>query len=99
LEEEVFDRVPTFCTTLEDRPFQDVVGKPRIQNESVIRNGFVKFILNKWGSKLTCPLLQPFITQGMKLRIEAAVKLGFDSVCWIYDDIFIARNYFSMEIT
>ncbi len=92
LDGEVFDHVPTFCAGIEDRTFQDVLGKPKLQNEKILQNRLLGALLNKWGPSLTKPILQPFITQGMEKRIEAAVKLGFDATWGIYDETFIARD-------
>ena len=46
---EVFDHVPTFCAGIEDRTFQEVLGKPIIQNQKIIENPVYAAILNKWG--------------------------------------------------
>lgn len=83
-------RIPTFCARIEDRTFQDVLGKPLIKNAKIIQNPLVKFALDKLGPQLTPSFVQPQITAGMKKRIEAAVKLGFDSTWALYDETFTA---------
>ncbi|MHA1618908.1 MAG: uroporphyrinogen decarboxylase family protein [Promethearchaeota archaeon] len=85
-------RIPTFCAGNEDRTFQDVLGKPLIKNAKILQNPIVKFALNKWGPALTPIFVQTQITTGMKKRIEASVKLGFDSTWAIYDETFTAIN-------
>ncbi len=68
------------------------MGKPFINNANILQNPLVKWILDKWGPKLTKSFLQPQVDAGMKKRIEASVMLGFDSTWALYDETFTAIN-------
>lgn len=83
------DRVPTFCAGMEDRTYNDILGKPLISQQFFFRNPFIAFLLDKWAPRLTRPLLQPLIDAALGKRIKASVKLGFDSTWALYDESFI----------
>lgn len=83
------DRVPTFCAGMEDRTYNDVLGKPLVSQQFFFRNPIVVFLLDKWGPRLTNPLLQPLIDMALGKRIKAAAKLGFDAAWVVYDESFI----------
>jgi uroporphyrinogen decarboxylase len=79
------DRVPTFSASLDDWPVQQVLGKPLIPARYLFLNPLSRLILNKWGIKLKKVLVDPFVAGGLLARIEAAVRLGFDSTWVIYE--------------
>lgn len=88
LEGKPVDRVPVFCAGIEDRTFNEVLGKPLISTQASLENPVARFLLDRWGPELTRFLVQPNITHTMKKRIRAAVELGFDSTWGIYDETF-----------
>ena len=92
LEGKSVDRVPTFCATLEDRTFNEVLGKPLIPQEWFFRNRLTVYLLDKWGPSLTRSVFQPLVNIAMEKRIKAAVKLGFDSTWAVYEGSFIVLD-------
>ena len=90
------DRVPTFCAMVEDSTFNEVLGKPLISQEKQLNNPFTRFILDRWGPKLTRPIVQPEINRAMEKRIKAACELGFDSTWAILDETFTILNHNTM---
>lgn len=86
------DRVPTFCAGLEDRTFNEVLGQPSISPYALINNPITRFLMNKWGPKLSKPVFQPILTASMEKRIKAAVGLGFDSDWALYEETFIIQD-------
>ena len=46
------DRVPTFCAMVEDRTFNEVLGKPIISQELLLSNPVSRFVLDKWGPQI-----------------------------------------------
>lgn len=88
LEGKPVDRVPVFCALLEDRAFNEVLGRPIIPPIALIKNPVSAFFLDKWGPALTKPVIQPFINTGLEKRIKAASKLGFDATWAVYDETF-----------
>lgn len=83
------DRVPTFCATMEDRTFNEVLGKPFIPGKLFFKNPLTAFLLDKWGPRLSGLIAQPSINRVLEKRIKAAVLLGFDAVWASYDESFI----------
>ena len=79
------DRVPTFSSNLDDWPVQQVLGRPLIPPKYIYLNPVSKLILDKWGKKLKKILVDPFVSGGLLKRAEAALKIGFDSTCVIFD--------------
>lgn len=92
LEGKSIDRVPTWCAGIEDRTFNEVLGKPIIPQQFLIENPLTRFFLDRWGPQLTKPFIQPVITLGMDKRIKAAAQLGFDSTWALYDETFIVLD-------
>ena len=41
------DRIPTFCAGMEDRTYNDVLGKPLISQQFFFRNPFIVFLLDR----------------------------------------------------
>lgn len=89
LEGKPVDRVPTFCAGLEDRTFNEVLGKPWLKTKTIFANPLIKALLNNCGPKITRPFVQPQITAGMEKRIKAAAELGFDATWALYDETFV----------
>ncbi|MCX5850452.1 MAG: hypothetical protein NT072_00105 [Deltaproteobacteria bacterium] len=83
------DRVPTFCAMVEDRTFNEVLGKPLISQEKLMRNPLARFILDRWGRKLPKLVFQGEVNRALEKRIRAQVELGFDSVWAILEGSFI----------
>jgi uroporphyrinogen decarboxylase len=81
---------------LEDRTFNEVLGKPLISSQAAFENPVVKFIFDKWGTKITKPIFQPILTSTMEQRIKAGTLLGFDSVWAIYEETFIILDSHTM---
>lgn len=83
IEGKELDRVQTFIFFLDDHPIHQVLGKPLIPPKYWFFNPVVRFILDRWGKKLS-KYVMPLVLDDMMLKsIEAAVKLGFDAV-WGY---------------
>ena len=82
------DRVPVFCALMEDRGFNEVLGKPLIKPIDTLWNPVSRFFLDRFGPKLTGPLIQPFIDFTLDKRIKAALRLGFDATWAIHDRTF-----------
>jgi len=83
------DRVPTFCAGIEDRTYNEVLGKPMISTEFCLRNPVTSFLLNHWGPAFSKTLLQPVLNVGLDKRIRAAIELGFDATWGLYEESFI----------
>ncbi len=83
------DRVPTFCAMVEDRTFNEVLGKPLIPQEKLMRNPLARFILDRWGPKLPKRVFQAEVNRALEKRIRAQVELDFDSVWAILEGTFI----------
>lgn len=92
MEGKTVDRVPTFCAGLEDRTFNEVLGQPLLKSSKLFLNPVAGMICNKWGPKITKPLVQPQISAGMEKRIKAAAELGFDATWALYDETFVILN-------
>jgi hypothetical protein len=86
------DKVPTFCAGIEDRTFNEVLGKPPISNQMLMVNPVAEFIFDRWGPQLNRYIFQPNITITMDKRIKAAYELGFDSTWGIYDETFTVTD-------
>lgn len=83
------DRVPTFCAMVEDRTFNEVLGKPLISQETLMRNPLARFILDQWGPKIPKSVFQGEVNRALEKRIKAQVELDFDSVWAILEGSFI----------
>jgi hypothetical protein len=89
LDGKIVDRVPVFCALMEDRGFNEVLGQPLIKPIDTLWNPVSRFFLDRFGPKLTRPLLQPFIDSTLDKRIKAALVLGFDATWAIHERSFI----------
>lgn len=89
LEGKPVDHVPVFCALMEDRAFNEVLGKPLIPPILFIRNPVSRFVMDHWGPQITKPLVQPMITWSLEKRIKASVVLDFDATWAILDETFI----------
>jgi len=92
LEGREIDRIPTFCAMLEDRTFNEVLGKPPIPQETLFSNFVSTYALERWGRMLTKPIFQPLLNKAMEKRIRAAVELGFDATWGMYEETFIVKD-------
>jgi uroporphyrinogen-III decarboxylase len=92
LEGKPTDRVPTFCAMVEDRTFNEVLGKPLIQQEKLMSNPAACYILDRWGPQLTKYVFQAELNRALEKRIRAQVELGFDAVWAILDETFIVLD-------
>jgi hypothetical protein len=90
------DRVPTFCAMVEDRTFNEVLGKPLIPQELLMTNPVARFVLDRWGPLITRPLFQSELNRALMKRIRAQVELGFDSVWAILDETFTVLDHRTM---
>ncbi|MBN2178367.1 MAG: hypothetical protein JW743_02910 [Deltaproteobacteria bacterium] len=86
------DRVPTFCAMVEDRTFNEALGKPLIPQEWLLTNPLARYVLDRWGKQLTRPVFQVELNRALEKRIRAQVELGFDSVWAILDETFIVLD-------
>jgi hypothetical protein len=86
------DRVPTFCAGIEDRTFNEVLGRPLISMQAQLQNPVTRFLLDRWGPALTKPFFQPAVNASMKKRIKATVVLGFDATWGVYEETFIVLD-------
>lgn len=82
------DRVPTFCAMVEDRTFNEVLGKPLISQEWLMTNAAARFVLDTWGSKLPKFVFQGELNRALEKRIRAQAELGFDSIWAILEETF-----------
>jgi uroporphyrinogen decarboxylase-like protein len=92
LEGKSVDRVPNFCAMMEDRTFNEILGKPLIPQQFVFQNPITRGIMNKWGPQITQPIFQPVLNAALEKRIKGAAKLGFDSTWAIYEESFILKD-------
>ena len=92
LEGKPVDRVPTFCAMMEDRTFNEILGKPLIPQQLVFQNPITRSVMNKWGPQITQPIFQPILNAALEKRIKGAAKLGFDSTWAIYEESFILKD-------
>lgn len=90
------DRVPTFCAMVEDRTFNEVLGKPLISQELLMVNPVTRFVLDRWGALVTKPIFQTELNRALMKRIKAQVELGFDSVWAILDETFTVLDHQTM---
>lgn len=90
------DRVPTFCAMVEDRTFNEVLGKPLISQELLMTNPVARFVVDRWGPLITRPIFQTELNRALMKRIRAQVELGFDSVWAIHDETFTVLNHTTM---
>ena len=89
------DRVPSFCAMVEDRTFNEVLGKPLIPQERLMCNPAARFIFDRWGP-LTKPFVQAELNRALEKRVRAQVELGFDSVWAILDETFTVIDHATM---
>jgi Uroporphyrinogen decarboxylase (URO-D) len=92
LEGKSVDRVPNFCAMMEDRTFNEILGKPLIPQQLVFQNPITRGIMNKWGPQITQPIFQPVLNTALEKRIKGAAKLGFDSTWAIYEESFVLKD-------
>src|SRR5208337_3276270 len=92
LEGKPTDRVPTFCAMVEDRTFNEVLGKPLISQETLMKNPVSRFFLDRWGTRLTKLVFQPEVNRALEKRIRAQVELGFDAVWAFLDETFVVLD-------
>ena len=92
LEGKPVDRVPTFCAMVEDRTFNEVLGKPLISQETLLKNPLSRFFLDRWGTRLTKLVFQPEVNRALEKRIKAQVELGFDAVWAFLDETFVVLD-------
>jgi uroporphyrinogen decarboxylase len=92
LEGKPTDRVPCFCAMVEDRTFNEVLGKPLISQETLMNNPLSHFILDRLGKKLTKLVFQPEVNRALEKRIRAQVELGFDAVWAFLDETFVVLD-------
>jgi uroporphyrinogen-III decarboxylase len=86
------DRVPTFCAMVEDRTFNEILGKPLISQEWLTTNPMARYVLDRWGKQMTRSVFQVELNRALEKRIRAQVELGFDSVWAILDETFIVLD-------
>jgi uroporphyrinogen-III decarboxylase len=86
------DRVPTFCAMVEDRTFNEILGKPLISQEWLMTNPMARYVLDRWGKQMTRSVFQVELNRALEKRIRAQVELGFDSVWAILDETFIVLD-------
>lgn len=86
------DRIPVFCPSLEDRTFNEVLGKPPVSQELILSNPIAEYLLDNFGKQLTKPLFQPVLNRAMEKRISGAVQLGFDAAWALYEETFIVKD-------
>lgn len=96
LEGKPVDRVPTFCAGMEDRTYNEVLGKPLISTEAIMKNPLAKFALDKWGPVISNSFFRPVVRDTMEKRTKASVELGFDAVWSILDETFIVLDHKTM---
>jgi uroporphyrinogen-III decarboxylase len=92
LEGKPTDRVPTFCAMVEDRTFNEVLGKPLISQETLMNNPLARFILDQWGPKIPKRVFQGEVNRALEKRIRAQVELGFDAVWAFLDETFVVLD-------
>jgi uroporphyrinogen decarboxylase len=73
---------------VEDRTFNEILGKPIISQEWLMTNPLARFVLDQWGPQLTRHVFQVELNRALEKRIRAQVELGFDSVWAIQDATF-----------
>lgn len=92
LEGKSVDRVPNFCAMMEDRTFNEILGKPLIPQQFVFQNPITRGIMNKWGPQITQPIFQPVLNAALEKRIKGAARMGFDSTWAIYEESFVLKD-------
>ena len=90
------DRVPTFCAMVEDRTFNEVLGKPLISQEWLMTNPAARYIFDRWGPVLSRTAFKVELNRALEKRIRAQVELGFDSVWAILDETFTVIDHATM---
>ncbi|MBW1641464.1 MAG: hypothetical protein JRJ76_01370 [Deltaproteobacteria bacterium] len=90
------DRVPTFCAMVEDRTFNEVLGSPPVSQEKMLTNPLTRFVLDRWGKKVSKNLFQTELNRAFEKRIKAQVELGFDSLWAILDETFTVTDHQTM---
>jgi len=90
------DRVPTFCAMVEDRTFNEVLGSPPISQEKMLTNPLTRFVLDRWGKRVSRNLFQAELNRAFEKRIKAQVELGFDSLWAILDETFTVIDHQTM---
>lgn len=90
------DRVPTFCAMVEDRTFNEVLGKPLLPQERLMTNPAARYLFDRWGPVLTKTAFRIELDRALEKRIRAQVELGFDSVWAILDETFTVVDHATM---
>lgn len=90
------DRVPTFCAMVEDRTFNEVLGKPLVSQEWLMTNPVARFVFDRWGPVLSRTAFKSELKRALEKRIRAQVELGFDSVWAILDETFTVTDHSTM---
>jgi uroporphyrinogen decarboxylase len=83
------DRLPTFSYYLDYWPVQQVLGKSLVSTAALMLNPVTGFVMDRWGKHLSGLLLYPLTDRMMEQSIQAALKLGFDSVVGLYERMFM----------
>lgn len=96
LEGKPVDRVPTFCAMVEDRTFNEVLGKPLVSQEWLMTNPVSRHLFDRWGPFLTKTVFTSELHRALEKRIRAQVELGFDSVWAILDETFTVIDHATM---
>ena len=91
------DRVPTFCAGMEDRTYNDVLGKPLISTEMRLKIPLMRYVLDKWGPSISKTFFQPEVRETMVKRTRASVELGFDAVWSLLEEGFIVIDSRTMK--
>ncbi|MBN2223989.1 MAG: hypothetical protein JW765_04865 [Deltaproteobacteria bacterium] len=79
------DRVATFSYYLDYGPVQQVLGKSLIGKSFFMMNPVSGFFLDRWGKRLSGIMLYPLLDIMMAQSVDAAIRLGFDSVVGLFE--------------
>ncbi len=79
------DRVPTFSYYLDYWPVQQVLGKEKFGSAALMMNPVTRFVMDRWGKRMSGLLLYPIMDVMMEKSVRAAVTLGFDSVVGLFE--------------
>ncbi len=75
------DRIPVFCPSLEDRTFNEVLGKPLVSQERILNNPVAKVLLDNFGRQVTKPLFQPALICRMTPRWQSSTTSARAATC------------------
>jgi uroporphyrinogen decarboxylase len=93
------DRVPVFCAMMESRAANEVLGKPLISNEAMMKLPVSRFLLDRWGAPLTPIFFRPTLARTLHRRNRGQVELGFDAIWMYYDDSWILLDHDTIAFT